>query len=194
MKSTVKLLLPLLALCWASAQADTISYTDSGTFSSSTPSSEFSGPSETWAFGFEADSNPAVSDTGMGGFDFAFSDFTYSLDGSTVAITPTFIRFFSAGNGGGFEICFNGTNVPTCTDGLGTGFSTLQLYTGSPSAPTLSLGTFDLDTFGVFVNSTEFDLPDTTLQASSTVPEPSTFLTLAAGLVAMGWRLRSRRS
>jgi len=31
----------------------------------------------------------------MGGFDFTFSNFSYSLDGSPVAIAPTFIRFFS---------------------------------------------------------------------------------------------------
>ena len=134
MKSMLKVLLPVVALCSESANAEIISYSDSGTFSSSVPSSTFSAPSETWAFSFQADTNPAVSDTGMGGFSFAFSDFSYSLDGSAVAIAPTFIRFFSGTNGGGFAICFDGTTFGTCSEGLATYGP--QMYTGSPSAPT----------------------------------------------------------
>jgi hypothetical protein len=187
MKNRVKLLLPVFALCSVSANANIISYSDSGTFSSSVPSSTFSAPSETWAFSFQADNKPAVSDVGMGGFDFAFSDFSYSLNGSPVAITPTFIRFFSGGNGGGFEICFNGTTVATCSDDLGTGFFTTQMYSGPTSAPTLLPGPFDLDEFGVVVNSIGFDLPNTIVQANE-VPEPSTLLPLAAGLLALGLR------
>jgi hypothetical protein len=187
MKSSMKLLLPVFALCSVSANADIISYSDSGTFSSSTPSSTFSAAGETWAFAFQADSHPAVSEFGMGGFDFAFSDFSYSLNGSPVAITPTFIRFFSAGNGGGFEICFNGTTVATCSDELGTGFFTTQMYTGPTSAPTLLPGPFDLDEFGGVVNSVGFNLPNTIVQAN-VVPEPSTLLPLAAGLLALGGR------
>lgn len=99
----------IVALCCVSAQAGTILYTDSGTFSGSTPSTVFSRPSETWAFSFQANTDPTpLTDVGMGGFSFTFSDFSYSLDGSPVAITPTLIRFFSATNSGGFGICFSG--------------------------------------------------------------------------------------
>src|ERR1700733_15309546 len=148
MKSSVKLLFPILALCWVPGRATTISYSDSGTFSASTPSDAFgfSAPSETWAFSFEANSNPAVSDVGMGGFSFTFSDFSYLLDGSPVAITPTFIRFFSGTNGGGFAICFDGTTFATCSEGLATDGP--QMYTGTTSAPTLVPGTFVQDGLG----------------------------------------------
>lgn len=121
----------------------------------------------------------------MGGFDFAFSDFSYTLDGSPVAITPTFIRFFSATNGGGFEICFNGTTPSTCTDGLGTAtFGWPQMYSGMTSAPTLSSGAFTQD-FAAIVNSNVYVQADTTVQAT---PEPSTLLPLAAGLLALSVR------
>jgi PEP-CTERM motif len=186
-KTSIKWLLPLVALCSASAHANTITYSDSGTFSASIPNSTFSAPSDTWSFAFQADSEPTVSEAGMGGFDFEFSNFSYTLDGSPVAITPTFVRFFSAGNGGGFEICFSGMSVATCSDGLGTGFFTTQLYTGSTSAPTLLTGSFDLDEFGAVVDSVGFDLPKTTVLASA-VPEPSTLIPLGAGILALGVR------
>ena len=188
MKNMLKLLLPVLALCcWAPAHADTISYSASGAFSPSTASSAFSGPGETWSFSFHADTNPTIFEFGNGGFNFAFSNFSYSLNGSAVAIIPTFIRFFSGGNGGGFAICFNGTTAQNCTDALGFTFGP-QMYTGPTSAPTLIPGPFTSD-LAVVVNSTAFDVGNTTVQTTVT-PEPSTLLTLAAGLLALGVRRR----
>lgn len=182
MKNTLTRLLPVLALCWLPARADVISYSDSGTFSASTPSDAlgFSGPSETWAFHFEADSNPTILESGNGGVNFAFSDFSYSLDGPPVAVAPTFIRFFSGGNGGGFEICFNGAFGQPCSDGLGTYGP--QMYSGMTSAPTLSTGAFTSNEFGVIVDGTTYDEPNNTAVAT---PEPSTLLTLALGLSAL---------
>ena len=196
MKRRMKLLLPVLALCWVPAHASTILYSDSGTFTAVTPSSSFSGPSAAWTFDFQADSNPAVLEVGNGGFNFEFSNFSYSLNSLPVAITPTFIRFFSAPNGGGFEICFSGTSAATCSNGLGTTSFGPQMYTGPNSAPTLLPGAFTSDSLAVIVNSTVYDLGNTTVQATAipaAVPEPSTFLTLAAGLLALGVRRYSRR-
>lgn len=179
MKSSVKLLLPVLALCWVPAHADTILYTDSGTFAGSTATGSISGKTwaeanDTWAFSFEADSNPAILESGAGGFNFAFSDFRYYLEGSIVSgLTPDFIRFFSGSNGGGFEMCFNGTPPAACPDGLGTYGA--ALYTGMTSSPTLSTGTFTSDSFIVNVGANSYEQPNTTLEASA-VPEPSTLL------------------
>ena len=187
MKRVLNLLLALSIACWVPAHAETISYTDSGTFSSSTATSAFSGPSETWAFSFQADINPAVLEFGNGGFDFAFSDFSYFLDGSPVAITPSFIRFFTASNGGGFLICFNGTSVATCTDALSpVTFGWPQMYTGPTSGPTLLRGAFTTD-FAVVVDSTGYAEPDTTILATA-VPEPSTLLLLAPPVLALARR------
>jgi len=215
----MKMLERLLAayiLCWVPAHAGTIFYSDSGTFSASTPSSVFSGPSETWAFSFEADTNPApLSDVGGGGFSLTFSNFRYLLGGSPVAITPVFIRFFSDANSGGFGICFdNGpdahpggrTSLPggpnsTCTaefaaqgtNPIGVPGGAGTFYTGTTSAPTLIPGSFTLGQFGVAVGSSGYEQPTTTVQASA-VPEPSTALPLAAGLLALvARRVNSRR-
>lgn len=191
MKTATKLLLPVIVFCWTPAHADIITYTDSGTFSASTPSNSFgfSAPSETWAFSFQAVTNPAVSDTGMGGFSFAFSDFRYLLDGSPVAITPTFIRFFSGTNGGGFAICFDGTTFATCSEGLATDGP--QMYTGTPTAPTLIPGTFVQDGLGVILDSITYGEPNTTLVGIAS--EPSTLLTLAIALLALGGLRLSRQ-
>jgi hypothetical protein len=195
------MLIPAILGSFVCAHADTfISYSDSGTFSASTPSDPFgfSGPSDTWSFSFEADSNNPgpLSDVGMGGFDFTFSDFSYFLNGSPVAITLTFIRFFSGTNGGGWEICFNGTTNATCTEGMGTDGP--QMYTGTTSAPTLIAGAFTSTGVGVSVGSTGFPYtePNNTMQAVDVVPEPPTALpTLTAvGLLALGGRRLYRRS
>lgn len=188
-------LLLLAGLCCASVHADTIvSYSDSGVFSASTGSDAlgFSRPSETWSLSFQADSNPAVITSGMGGVSFAFSSFSYTLDGSPVAISPTFIRFFSETNGGGWLICFSGTSVASCTDGLGTAtFGWPQLYSGMSSAPTLLAGAFTTD-FAAVVNSTVYSEANTTLDAVA--PEPSTFLMLATAVLGFAARFVYRRS
>ena len=209
-KRTLRRLLPVLVLCWVPAHAATISYSDNGTFTSATPTTAFSGPSETWAFSFQADTNPTpLSDVGGGGFSLTFSNFSFFLGGSPVAITPVFIRFFSDANGGGFGICFdNGPNAhpggrtslpggpnSTCTeelaafgtDPIGAPGGAGTMYTGTTSAPTLIPGSFTSGQFGVAVGSTGYEQPTTTVQASA-VPEPSTFLLLAAGPVVLGGR------
>jgi hypothetical protein len=160
MKTTLRRLLFVLALYCVPAHADTISYTV-GIVSLSTTIS------------LQADSNPAVLEFGNGGFDFAFSDFSYLQNGSPVGMTPTFVRFFTAANGGGFEICFNGTTVANCTDGVGNITFGPQLYNGPNSAPTLLTGAFT------------FDQGNIGLEARA-VPEPSTLLILTTGLLALG--------
>ncbi len=184
MRSPLDLLLPLLTLGCVAGHASTISYTASGTFTSSTPSTPFAGPNETWAFAFQADSNPTIVASNPGQFMFAFSNFSYSLNGSPVAITPTFIKFGDNGAGGGWLVCFNGTGDP-CHAGLSTFGGGPQMYTGTTSAPTLLTGAFTSTEFDVFVNTTViFTQPNTTVQATLT-PEPSTLLSLTAALVML---------
>jgi len=60
------------------------------------------------------------------------------------------------------------------------------MYTGTTSAPTLLPGAFT-ESFAAAVDSTAYFQPDTTVRAN-VVPEPSTLLTLAAGLLAFGVR------
>jgi len=178
----------VFALLALPAHAGTITYSDSGTFSASTPTTTFSGPSKTWAFSFQVDSSPVVSNFNLGmGFGPAFSNFSYTLDGSPVAVTPISLSFWNAAVGGGFTFCFIATPSP-CTALSLENFVPPgpQMYTGLESAPTMLTGGFTLNTTFA-VGRTLYTQPDTTVQAAA-VPEPSTLLTLAAGLLAVGVR------
>lgn len=157
--------LAVSAIGCLSASASTLSYSASGMFSGSNPTSAFSAPNQKWAFTFQADRSPTVLQYGNGGFSIAFSNFTYSLNGSHVTIAPSFIRFFTTANGGGLMICFNGTSVATCTDAIGALIGGApQMFTGTTSAPTLSVGAFPTD-MGIAVNSVPYDVGNSTVNA-----------------------------
>ena len=182
----------LLAILFAaSAAGGTISIGGSGTFSASTPSSAFSGPNQPWNFSFLVNSNPVVSNVTLGsGFDAAFSNFSYLLNGSPLAITPTFVRFTSSTNQGMFEICF----IPACDPASGGGFSFVgpQMYSGSESAPTILTGGFTSTTFVVFFGRALFPQTNVTVQAAN-VPEPMTLSLMGAGLLGLGFLRRYRK-
>lgn len=186
-------LLAAALLLATGAFAGTITIADNGTFSASTQNTSFSGPSETWAFSFTVDSNPLVNPVNLGNyFGAAFSDFTYTLNGSPDAITPAEIAFFNTSEQGMFEICFLSTN---CDDGFY--LQGPQMYTGSESAPTISTGSFTSTTFDVGTNldvdAIYVPQPNTTVIATASgVPEPSTLLTLCGGLLLLAGR-RVRR-
>ena len=187
----------LIGLLFAlSVSASPILLNGSGTFSGTTPSSAFSAPNQTWSFNFLVDSSPSVSNVNPGsGFDVSFSNFTYFLNGSPVVILPANVRFFNTAFSGMFNVCFappcSGTSSPT----NGFEFIGPQMFTGSESTPLMSTGSFTSTSFSVFVNSAAALQSSTTIQAvGSGVPEPSTLLTLGAGLLALAGRRLCRRS
>jgi hypothetical protein len=157
-----------------------------GTYASLTPVSFFTAPLETWSLSFLIDSNPTSSSSSFGDFFTpAFSDFTYSLNGSPVAITPNQIMFRSVPANTpfilSFAVCWNTTCPGGTTEGMA--FDTSQLYTGSEFSPMIVPGVYATSEFFIDHGSSYLE-PNTSLIIAN-APEPSALLLSAIGLVAL---------
>jgi hypothetical protein len=159
--------------------------TAAGTYAGLTPVSFFTSPNATWSLSFLTDSNPTLSSASFDvSFAPVFSDFTYSLNGSPVAITPTEIRFWAGPANTPFilslGICWNAPCPAGTTEGMA--FDTSQLYTGSELSPTIVPGVYPTSEFFID-HGPSYGEPNTSVTIAS-VPEPSALLLGAIGLVA----------
>jgi hypothetical protein len=185
-----------VALVFAgSLSASNITIGAGGTFTAATGTSTFSAPDETWSFSFAVDPQPAVSNASPDNyFDVAFTDFNYSLNNSPVTITPVDIRFFSASQFGGFNICF----ITACSffddPANGLEFEGPQMYQGSTSTPTMLVGDFTAAFVDEFADSIEYNQPSHQAIMATATPEPSVIWPcVTAFLLALaGQRARQR--
>ena len=197
------LFLSLLAVCSSfsgviSAAPFTVS--TSGTFSTAATATALVTPGADWNFRFNLDSQPVASNTRIGSFDVAFSDFSYIVNSSTVAAAPSSIRFSDTAGLGLFTLYFgpesgvqdNGNYTPEFA------FYGPQLYSGTVDNPTVLTGSFPVSE-SLFADGANYDdqfAPGTSVLvragSTSAVPEPSTmgFLSLALALFTA---LRVRR-
>jgi hypothetical protein len=183
-----------LALLFAgSLSASNIIISANGTFTNTTATSTLSAPDDAWSFSFVVDSQPAVSNAIPGDyFDVAFSDFKYSLDGSSVAITPVDIRFFNTFQLGGFNLCFTAACVFFNSPADGFEIESPQMYQGSELAPTMMTGAFSSTFLDFFVNPIDYNQPPhQTLLATVATPEPSAILPLS-GMLLLALAARAR--
>jgi RHS repeat-associated protein len=182
-------LLAALALYGASpARADIIySVSVSGQFGSGVTADQLAAPDGTWALSFDVDSNPAATNTDAFSFDAPFSDFTYLLNGSAVAVSPQSIRLYESGDGGLFTLFFgpetgffNGMPIPEFS------FSGGQVFSGTPGSPMILPGSYPVSdvTYSDAINYDDEGASGTVTIAApqSTVPEPSTFRLILTGV------------
>jgi hypothetical protein len=167
--------------------ADLLVVTESGTFvDSNTPITSVSAPFETWSYSFTIDRNPSVSNVSPNvGFDAAFSNFTYSLNGLSVSVTPADIRFFTTSAGGLLDIDFVANPHPDTVPVTGFQIGDPAVFSGPTDAPTFapnvyqpaSITFFSTDSTGaVTVSDAKGNEPD--LIRIQSVPEPSPILVL----------------
>jgi hypothetical protein len=104
------LLLLILCALAVSATGTTLYVQASGEFTSGVTADDMAVPGDTWLLSFDVDSNPVAGNPDSLGFDAPFSNFTYTVGGSPVSVTPGEIRFFTSDNGGLFTIYFGPEN------------------------------------------------------------------------------------
>jgi hypothetical protein len=187
--------LALLLLFAGGLSASTLLVTADGTFSGTTPTTSFSVAGESWSLSFEVNSNPVVLSSEAGvDFSPSFTDFTYTLDGSPVAITPADIQFYSGGHYGLMNVCF----APACGNNTnptnGIEIEGLQAYSGPESSPTIDTGVYTTASLGAYVGSSDYGMSNSTVTIS-TVPEPGYLglVTVVGMLACMAVRRAGRR-
>jgi hypothetical protein len=189
----IRIAIYLLFLLGASASAGPLLLTTGGTFANYTPTTAMSAPGEDWTVSIQLDSNPAVSDLYLGtSFGAAFSNVTYTLNGSVVAIPVGEMIFKTANsNLGGFDLCFYTTACVWGMEIIGP-----QLYSGSESAPTILTGVFQPVHVNGLITGLALSLSSfrpVTITAVTATPEPSTFLLSGVALL-LAAALKLRRA
>jgi hypothetical protein len=126
-----------------------VTYQISGTYSSTTTSSQLSGPSDTFTMSFSLPSQPVTTDF-MLGDDFSVDDpiqFNYSASNGGTASGLVYLSFYtptSSSQPGGFfvDFCADG---PSCSTGLEYQWTVPGplLYSGGENSPTLLPTSFD---------------------------------------------------
>lgn len=152
-------------------------YTGSGTWDSFASTTSFSNKNASWSFSFEIDSpasNPTSSIVG----------FHYSLNGGLTSLGASSIEFFSAADGGMFNLTlssgdvisfFNKIDAPAADIG-----SNGNLVTGQWAVDLLSI-----DAGGAHINGAG---------VVTAVPEPSTWAMMVLGFGALGFFAYRRRT
>ena len=188
----------VLCVSAAPARADVLTVSVAGQFGPGVAADQLAAPDELWALSFEVDSSPAAANTDVFGFDAPFSDFSFMLNGSTIAVSPESIRFFTSSDGGLFTIFFgpetgffDGMPIPEFS------FSGDQVFSGPTTMPTIIPGSYPVGDV-TYSDSLNFDDEGTSGRVTvavsqSTVPEPSTlplFLTVAVLMLFASLRRR----
>jgi YVTN family beta-propeller protein len=180
----VKTLLILSLVVCGTCSAGSLYVIGSGTFSATDTADTFVTPNDAFSVEFLVPTNPTLTpgEYNSLSFDVPVSGFTYELNGIVDSVpSPTEITFYTAADGGGFEVDFGPS-----TEFL---FGSSQIFSGTTAAPVFSAGEFSGQTF-LFLDNNNVDANAATVAVTPT-PEPSSILLLllgGIGLFAIGAR------
>jgi hypothetical protein len=168
-------------------QATTLVVSGSGKFSATDTADSLVTPGDTFSLSFLVPSTLTISSSNSTttSFDVPIINFEYSLNGATVAATPTEVTFYTGAGGGDFAVQFASAEFL---------FSGAQLFSGTTTAPTFATTSLSNQTF-IFFDNNNVD-SGTATAAVSLTPEPSSLLLLFCGgiLCAVGIRKSARVS
>jgi hypothetical protein len=165
----------LVLLLQGAASADVVLITGSGTWAANAPTTVVSAPGDTWSFSFDATTPISPVDQTT-----TFSNFSYTLNGSSVAETLTAVQFFPTAELGLFSLFFADGNF-------------LGLY-GDQSYDTNNNLISGIYPAAIDVNNTGFpDGVGAGVITIGAVPEPSSVVSLAIGIALIGGFASRRR-
>jgi len=166
-----------LAVCGL-CSASSLYVTASGTFSATDTVDAFVIPGDTFSLQFAVPSAPTIGAANYTtvSFDAPFFGFSYDLNGVAAAIgEPSEITFYTAADGGGFEVAFGPS-----TEFL---FSSSQIFGGTTAAPTFATGKFSNQSF-LFLDGNNVDTNGSTVTLAYT-PEPSSLPLVLCGSIGL---------
>jgi hypothetical protein len=168
--------LVLIATSAATARGGEVTISGSGSWGPNAPVSAYSAPNASWSFSVDVvnpvDGFPTTS----------ISNAVYDLNGVPVAPAMTSIFFYSAAEGGGIDLNFADNN-------------TVSLYTSNGISVIDSNGGFIFGTYNIQIAMNDGDAAGVgSVVIGAAVPEPSTLVSLSAGLLCVSAAgIRSRR-
>ena len=181
----------MLCASAATASASTLTVSVAGQFRSGVTDDQLAAPDALWALSFDVNSNPSAANTDALSFDAPFSDFSYTLSGSAIGVSPESIRFFDSSDGGLFTVFFgpetgffNGMPIPEFS------FSGGQAFSGTTASPTIVLGSYPVAD-ALYSDALNYDDEGASgtvtipAAASSTVPESSTLWSCFLALIVL---------
>jgi hypothetical protein len=180
---TKPILLILCLFAVTTASANTITITESGTWSNNCPAPFCTAVGATWSYSFEVAAPPTIIKSYADFFLASISDFTFSDDGIVQAAltdSETEAYFFDAADGGGFATFDDLFDVST----LG------QFFTGSGYSPTFIPGNYAVIPGPTVGNQMEYPNGDITVSGAAPAPEPATWGLMLTGLGLVWMRKR----
>ena len=181
----------LLAVQTAFANS-VVNYVTSGTYNSATPTTPLTAPGNTFSFSFSVPTPVSLSASDAISFT-TIVPVSYSSGSFTGTVSGTGVIFFTAIQGGGFDInvTVGGHNY------LWEFFGALPFFSGPTSNPTLLTGSFFYGGLSFGFNGSSGVIANTngTIVASSpvtTVPEPGSLTLLGTGIVAFAGAVRRK--
>jgi len=180
MKQPLLILVISIAFC-GMASADVLDVSVSGQFSNSDVADALVTPNGLFSLSFPVDSNPTpVTGTVTSlGFDVPVENFTYSVNNTPVAVTPSEIRFNTFANGGLFDVTIGSGLTAAEFDFQGD-----QAFSGTTAAPVFAAGNYAISGW-TYSDPVNYDSPTPVSGTVAVTPEPSTTLLVSCCLAAL---------